>query len=98
MTDGDVSQRGHRMCISFMEGSVDVRVAWLEVAFYVKRSHVEQFKKLTQLAAWAAVMIFLRPAIASFNTIKVAFLEVCSTRGNLARLEPSLRSGFFLGR
>jgi|GEM_PF-3328864 len=98
MIDSDVSQRGHRICTSFMEGAVDVRMAWLEVAFDARRSHIEQFKKLTQLAAWAAVMIFPRPAIASFNTIKVAFLEVCDTRGNLARLEPSLRSGFFLGR
>jgi hypothetical protein len=45
MTESDVSQRGHRMCTSFMEGTVNVQGAWLEVAFDVRRSHVEQFKQ-----------------------------------------------------
>jgi hypothetical protein len=43
MTESDVSQRGQRMRTSFMEGTVDARVAWLEVTFDVRRSHVEQF-------------------------------------------------------
>ena len=43
MTDSDVSQRGHRMCTSFMEGTVDVGGAWLEVTSDVRRNHVEQF-------------------------------------------------------
>lgn len=43
MTESDVSQRGHRMCTSFMEGTVDVRGAWLEVASEVRCSYVEQF-------------------------------------------------------
>ena len=45
----DVSQRGHRMCTSFMEGTVDARGrgAWLEVTSDVRRNHVEQFKILT---------------------------------------------------
>ena len=48
-----------------------------------------RFLKLAQLAAWAAVIIFPSPAIASSDTIKVAFLEVRDTRGNLTRLEPN---------
>jgi hypothetical protein len=47
MTESDVSQRGHRMCTSFMEGTVNVRVAWLEVTSDVRRNHVEQFIKIT---------------------------------------------------
>ena len=43
MTESDVSQRGHRMCTSFTEDTVDVREAWLEVASEVRRSYVEQF-------------------------------------------------------